>query len=107
MPKDKPDFNRRMRRVLSAALDAIDGYLGKHYEAHLRPLLGYLKKQSRVVPLSEIGDHFAFSQLRPWHLEAACEWLERKGVLQKLSAPFKLTKRSLQQVEEPAYFFDV
>jgi uncharacterized protein len=97
---------RKNRRVLSAALDAIDGYLEKHYPAHLRPLLGYLKKQNRVVPLSEISDQFAFSQLHPWHLESACEWLERKGLLQKLSAPFKLTKRSIERVEEPAYFLD-
>lgn len=98
---------RKNRRVLSAALDAIDEYLDQHYEAHLKPLLVYLKKQNRVVPLSEISDHFAFSQLYPWHLESACEWLERKGVVQKVSAPFKLTKRSQEQVEEPAYFLDV
>jgi hypothetical protein len=97
---------RKNRPVLSAALDAIDRYLDKHYQAHLKPLIGYLKKQSRVVPLSEISDQFAFSQLYPWHLESACEWLERKGRLQKLSAPFKLTKRSTERVEEPAYFFD-
>jgi hypothetical protein len=98
---------RKNRRVLSTALDGIDAYLDKHYQAHLRPLLSYLKKQNRVVPLSEIGDQFAFSQLHPWHLESACEWLERKGLLQKLSAPFKLTKRSLERVEEPAYFLDI
>lgn len=97
---------RKNRRVLSAALDAIEGYLDQHYNAHLKPLLTYLKKQNRVVPLSEMGDHFAFSQLYPWHLESACEWLERKGLLQKVSAPFKLTKRSQRQVEEPAYFLD-
>jgi hypothetical protein len=95
---------RKNRRVLRAALDAIDGYLDEHYQAHLKPLLGYLKKQSRVVPLSEISDHFAFSQLHPWHLESACEWLERKGLLEKVSAPFKLTKRSQERVEEPAYY---
>jgi hypothetical protein len=98
---------RKNRRVLSTALDAIDGYLDKHYQAHLKPLLGHLKKQNRVVPLSEISDHFAFSQLHPWHLESACEWLERKGLLEKFSAPFKLTKRSQERVEEPAYFLDV
>jgi hypothetical protein len=98
---------RRNRRVLSTALDAIDGYLDKHYQVHLKPLLGYLKKQNRVVPLSEMSDHFASTQLYPWHLESACEWLERKGRLEKLSAPFKLTKRSQERVEEPAYFFNV
>jgi hypothetical protein len=54
----------------------------------LKPLLAYLKKQHRLVPLSEMSDHFAFSQLYPWHLESACEWLKRKGLLQRLSAPF-------------------
>jgi hypothetical protein len=98
---------RKNRRVLGAALDAIDGYLDKHYQAHLRPLLGYLKKQNRVVQLSEVSDHFAFSQLFPWHLESACEWLARKGLLEKFSAPFKLTKRSPERVEEPAYLLDV
>jgi hypothetical protein len=97
---------RKNRRVLQAALTAIDGYLDKHFKAHLKPLLGYLKKQNRLVPLSEISDHFASSQLYPWHLESACEWLEGKGRLQKLSAPFKLTKRSLERVEEPAYSFE-
>jgi hypothetical protein len=85
------------RKVLSAALDAIDGYLEAHYREHVKPLLDYLKKQNRVVPLSEISDHFAFSQLHPGHLE---------GLLEKVSAPFKLTKRSLERVEEPAYFLD-
>ena len=72
-----------------------------------RSLLDYLKKQNRVVPLSEMSDHFAFSQLHPKHLEAACEWLERKRLLEKVSAPFKLTRRSLERVEEPAYFLNV
>ncbi len=95
--------NPKDRRVLAAALDAIDDYLAGHHAAHLKPLLAFLRKEKRVLPLSEISDHFAFSQLYPWHLESACEWLEEKGLLQKLSAPFKLTKRSLERVEEPAY----
>lgn len=96
----------KSRKVLTAALDAVDAYLDEHFAAHLKPLLDYLRKENRVVPLSEISDHFAFSQVHPGHLEAACEWLERKGLLEKVSAPFKLTKRSLERVEEPAYFFD-
>ena len=94
---------RKNRKVLAAALDRIDLYLQQNYPAHLKPLLSYLKKENRIVPLSEISDHFAYSEVYPWHLESACEWLESKGLLQKLSAPFKLTKRSLEEVEEPAY----
>ena len=97
---------RRNPKVLDAALEAIEGYLDQHYKAHLKPLIAMLKKENRVVPLSEISDHFANSQVYPWHLESACEWLEQKGRLEKLSTPFKLTKRSQQHVEEPAYFLD-
>jgi hypothetical protein len=97
---------RRNRGVLSKALDGIEGYLEQHYREHLKPLLAYLKKENRVVPLSEIGEHFAFSQLYPGHLESACEWLERRGLVSKVSAPFKLTKRSRESVEEPAYLPD-
>ena len=97
---------RRNPRVLSAAMDAVASYLDEHYKAHLKPLLAFLKKQNRVVPLSEMSDHFANSQVYPWHLESACEWLELKGQIEKLSTPFKLTKRSQQHVEEPAYFMD-
>lgn len=96
----------RNRKVLATALDAIEDYLDQHYKTHLKPLLSFLKKENRVVPLSEISDHFAFSDVYPWHLESACEWLDRKGRLQKFSAPFKLTKRSQEQVEEPAYSFE-
>ena len=68
-------------------LDAIDGYLDTHYRAHLKPLLDYLKKQNRVVPLSEMSDHFAFSQVHPWHLESACEWLDAKDCWKKSPPP--------------------
>jgi hypothetical protein len=98
--------DRKSRKTLEAALSRIDSYLVEYHPAHLKPLLQFLKKESRAVPLSEISDNFAFSSVYPWHLESACEWLEQKGLLQKLSAPFKLTKRSHEPVEEPAYFLD-
>ena len=91
---------------LSETLAALDAYLEGHAEARLRPVLHYLRKEKRLVPLSELADHFAHSQLYPWHLESACEWLERKKRLGKFSAPFGLTKMSRVEVEEPAYLLD-
>jgi uncharacterized protein len=88
---------------LGKILTAFEAYLEKHAENRLRPVLRYLRKEKRLVPLSELSDFFAHSQLYPWHLESACEWLERKGRLSKLSAPFGLTKMSRVEVEEPAY----
>jgi hypothetical protein len=97
---------RKKKKALQAAIERIDAYLHQHYKAHLKPLLALLKKENRVMPLSEISDFFAYSQVYPGHLEASCEWLERKGVLQKFSAPFKLTRRSIEEVEEPAYLLE-
>jgi hypothetical protein len=91
------------KKVLEAAIAAVEEYLEEKWIENLKPLLHYFKKQHRVIPLTELSEHFAYSQLYPWHLESACEWMEQKGLLEKLSAPFKLTKKSRIDVEEPAY----
>jgi hypothetical protein len=96
----------RTRPRLKKLLAGFEAYLEKHAEARLRPVLHYLRKAKRLVPLSELSDHFAHSQLFPWHLESACEWLEEKGRIGKFSAPFGLTKLSRVEVEEPAYLFE-
>jgi hypothetical protein len=96
----------RIAENLGKTLTLLDGYLEKHAEARLRPILRYLRKEKRLVPLSELADHFAHSQLFPWHLEAACEWLEEKKRIGKFSVPFGLTKMSRGEVEEPAYLCD-
>ena len=96
---------KKSKKVLQTALAAMDEYLDSSWKENLKPLVQFLKKHGGTVPLTELSEHFAFSQLHPWHLEAACEWLEEKGLVEKLSAPFKLTKKSRVDVEEPAYMF--
>lgn len=96
---------KKSKKVMHAALKALDEYLQQHWKSNLKPLIHFLKKHGGSVPLTELGEHFAFSQLHPWHLESACEWLEEQGLVEKLSAPFKLTKKSRVDVEEPAYMF--
>jgi hypothetical protein len=91
---------------LGKVLAILDDYLGKHAEVRLLPVLRYLRKEKRLVPLTELADYFAHSQLFPWHLEAACEWLETKKRIGKFSAPFALTKMSRVEAEEPAYLCD-
>src|SRR5262245_26380972 len=58
---------RKNRRVLSRALDALDTYLDRHYRAHLKPLLDYLKKQNRVVHLSDMSHPYESSRGTPSH----------------------------------------
>lgn len=94
---------RRTKKLLRTALDAINGYLEESWRANLKPLIHYLSKRGGVVALTEISDHFACTQLYPWHLESSCEWLEKKGLVEKVSVPFKLTTKSRVDVEEPAY----
>ena len=96
----------RTAENLGRILTTLDGYLEKHAETRLLPVLRYFRKERRLVPLSELADYFAHSQLYPWHLEAACEWLETKKRIGKFSAPFGLTKMSRVEVEEPAYLCD-
>ncbi|MEP3480979.1 MAG: hypothetical protein ABJZ55_17155 [Fuerstiella sp.] len=91
------------KKYLQAALVSAAEYLDVHWQANLKPVTAYLKKQKRTVPLSEISEHFAFTQLYPWHLESTCEWLTEAGHIEKVSAPFRLTKKSRTDVEEPAY----
>lgn len=97
---------RKSKKLLQAALDAIDGYLEDNAKRFLKPMLAWMKKQKRMIPLSEMSEHFAHTQLFPWHLESACDWLEEKGELEKVSAPFKLTAKSRIELEEPCYLLD-
>ena len=91
---------------LGKKLAGFEAYLEKHADVRLQPVLRYLKKEKRLVPLSELSDYFAHSQLFPWHLESTGEWLEEKGRIGKFSAPFALTKLSRIEVEEPAYLWE-
>ncbi len=112
-----PDlFNKAYRALLSegpdeasihAALQTGEQWLLDHAEDHLQPVVKYLKKQRRTVPLSELANHFAFTQLYPWYLESACEWLVQQEKVEKLGAEMLLTKKSRHHVEEPAYLLQV
>jgi len=97
---------KRTKKSLRSALDRVDQYVEDNAEENLKPILKFLKKEKRTVPLSHISDHFAHSQLYPGHIESACEWLEREGIIEKLAVPFRITKKSRTDVEEPAYFYD-
>ena len=89
--------------LIMAADSATRAYLGEHQDSFLKPVLDYLRKKKRMMPLSEIADDFGHTQIYPWHLETGCEWLADQGVLRRFSAPYLLTTRSRTELEEPAY----
>ena len=98
-------LTKKTKKTLTSALAALQDCLENRWKENLKPLVHCLKKHGGMIPLSELAEQFAYSQLYPWHLESACEWLEDKGHIEKLSSPFKLTKKSRIEVEEPAYMF--
>jgi hypothetical protein len=98
--------NTRDEKVLTAAAARVEAALDAGGEGWFEPLIDYLRKSRQVTPLSEIADHFAHTQIYPGHLSGACEWLARRGTIQKVSASFRLTKKSRVELEEPAYLID-
>lgn len=86
-----------------AALKRVHEHLEKNGTRWLKPLVQALKKKGRLTSLSELADDYAHTQVYPWHIETACEWLTENAIVNTFSAPFRLTKRSVVELEEPAY----
>ena len=60
-----------------------------------RPLLDYLEEAESMRTVSEIEEHFKMEGA-----DFACEWLVEKGLLQKMSAPLRLTEKSRVEMQE-------
>jgi hypothetical protein len=86
-------------------LRLINGYLEEKSEWIFRPLLAFLAEAGAPQTVTELGAHFQKRAPTTW-LEPACEWLAERGVIAKVSAPLRLTPRSLVTVEEAAYYYD-
>ena len=91
------------KKFMNTVIATIEEYIDDNWKKDMRPLLQYLRKQKRTVPLSEICDFCAHTQIYPGTIESACEWMADNGHIEKLTMPFKLTKKSRIDAEEPAY----
>jgi hypothetical protein len=96
-PKDEPS--------LQNALDQIDAYLSERAERLCKPLLDYLAEAEGVRAISEIETHLRKKGIQG-SLLGVCEWLVRKGVIEKVAASLQLTHKSQVTLEEPAYYYD-
>jgi predicted nucleotidyltransferase len=73
-----------------------------------KPLLAFLAEPGDVVSASELFRYFnprLLTEHGDYRLIGACEWLVERGILQRVSAPVKLTMRSRLTVDEPAYSY--
>lgn len=91
--------------TLGKALDEIEGYLLARASVLFKPILEYLALQGGPVTVSELSNHFT-KKLQGGYLGGVYEWLARAGIIQKLSAPVQLTRKSQVPLEEPAYYYD-
>ena len=114
-----------LRRI--QAFEALKGFTGRAIEAgralHLSlgvgsvanettadslaglAVLDYLAEAEGLRTASELNAYFR-KKVQTDDLFWLYEWLARKGIIEKVAAPVRLTKKSQVALEEPAYFYD-
>jgi hypothetical protein len=92
-------------RSLQQQLDRITAYLLERAGRIFALLLDYLAEAGDPRTLSEINAHFA-AKLPHAELFAVCDWLAEKGILDRMAAPLRLTRKSQVTVEEVAFYYD-
>jgi predicted nucleotidyltransferase len=96
-PKDEQSLQQQLERITAYLLDRADRVFA--------PLLDYLAEAGDPRTLSEINAHFA-AKLPHAELFLICDWLAEKGILDKMAAPLRLTRKSQVTVEEVAFYYD-
>jgi len=97
---------RKTPAFISAALDAIDGYLAERTDALFGLVIEHLREVGEARSATEIDDHFA-RNFGVGEVTGVCEYLADRGLLTKASVPVKLTQRSNVEVQEMAFFHAV
>ncbi len=94
--------------AIGAALEQIEGYLRERAPRLFKPVLDYLGAAGGLCTAAELDAYFKKKiQGSPWtQLGGVYEWLAREGIIQKLSSPVHLTRKSQVTLDEPAYYYD-
>lgn len=96
--------NALSKQRLNKAMDAILNYFRQHQQAYFKPLFDFLKMENRVFSASEIDRYFQYFGIHGTAL--LCEWLVHEKLLNRATAPTKLTPKSKVSVSEAAYFLN-
>jgi predicted nucleotidyltransferase len=94
---------RKTTQSVSAALDAIDGYLAERTDTLFGLVIEHLREVGEARSATEIDDHFA-RNFGLGDVIGVCEYLADRGLITKASVPVKLTLRSNVEVQELAFF---
>jgi uncharacterized protein len=91
--------------TMGKALEAIDDYLMDRVGDIYKPLLDFLVEEQGARTSTEITERFQ-KVAQTGEISMACEWLADRDVVDKVSAPVRLTKNSQVSMEEAAYYYD-
>ena len=90
--------------VIQNVLDTINAYLDEKLFI-FQPILDFLAEANGPRSTTELNSYFQ-KKINDNRLDAAYEWLARKGIIQQVSTPVKLTLKSQVEMEEAAYYYD-
>lgn len=93
---------KKSRASVDAALLAADEYLATRAASLFAPVFIYLREAGEARSASEIDDHFK-RHFDVSHVTTACEYLADQGLIEKVSLPARLTKKSSVEVQELAF----
>ncbi len=93
---------KKTQQSVTAALEAAEHYLAQRAPRLFGPILDHLQETGEARSCTEIDDHF-HKHFSLDHVSLACEYLADQGLIQKVSLPVHLTKRSNIQLEELAF----
>jgi hypothetical protein len=92
------------RQSVTAALDAVDGYLAERAPTIFASIVDYLRDAGEARSCTEIETYFArTADVRG--VTIACEYLAHRGWIGKAATPVRLTKRSNVAVQELAFYY--
>jgi len=93
------------RDAIQQALSMINDYLEQRAARLFKPVLDALAEADGMRTASELNAVLR-KKVQTEDLLSVYEWLAQKGIIDKLAAPIRLTKKSQIALEEPAYYYD-
>jgi len=95
---------KKTRKIVQAALDAVDRYIADRAPKLFAPIIAHLKDVGEARSSREIENHFS-RHMNIEHVTTACEYLADQRLIGKASLPVRLTKKSTIDVQELAFFW--
>jgi hypothetical protein len=95
---------KKTRAAVVAALETVDGYLAARAPSLFAPVIAYLREAGDARSCAELETHFT-RHFDVSQVTTACEYLADRGLIEKVSLPARLTKRSNVDVQELAFVY--